>query len=277
MLVTRAYKTELDLTNEQATVCKQHAGAARFAYNWGLIRRQEVYKATGKGVWAMELHRELNTLKKTDLAWMYEVSKCAPQEGLRNLDTAFRHFFRRCQLKKAGQLKGKVGYPKLKSKKKGLGSFRLTGSIVIFPKAIQLPRLGRLRLKEKEYLPTKDVKILSATISEEAGHWYVSVQVAEEREESVNRGPVVGGRPGAEGACHPLRWDGHPQPASLEAETQETQAAAPARLPQKARWEEPPQGGTTTQEAVAKDTQSTPEHAPAGHGMVSENQANHRH
>ena len=121
MLVTRAYKTELDLTNEQVTACKQHAGAARFAYNWALARRQEVYQATGKSVWAMELHRELNALKKTDLSWMYHVSKCAPQEALRNLDSAFSHFFRRCQLKQEGKWKGKLGYPKLKSKKKGLG------------------------------------------------------------------------------------------------------------------------------------------------------------
>ncbi|HEU5199323.1 MAG TPA: helix-turn-helix domain-containing protein, partial [Ktedonobacterales bacterium] len=44
MLVTRAYKTELDLNNQQVTACTQHAGAARFAYNWGLARRQEAYK-----------------------------------------------------------------------------------------------------------------------------------------------------------------------------------------------------------------------------------------
>ena len=192
MLVKRAYKTELDLNHEQLTACKQHAGAARWAYNWGLVRRQEIYKTTGKSVWAMELHRELNRLKKSELAWMYEVSKCAPQEGLRNLDSAFRHFFRRCHLKKEGQWKGKVGYPKLKSKKQGLGSFRLTGSIVIFPDAIQLPRLGCLRLKEHKYLPTSGVTILSATVSEEAEHWYVSVQVAQEREVPVNTGPVVG-------------------------------------------------------------------------------------
>src|SRR5579885_3774218 len=192
MLVTRGYKTELDLNQEQITACKQHAGAARFAYNWGLRTRQERYKATGKSPSAIDLHRELNALKKSDLPWMYDVSKCAPQEALRNLDNAFRHFFRRCQLKKEGKLKGKVGYPQFKSKKQGLGSFRLTGSIVIFPKAIQLPRLGRLRLKEKDYLPTQGVKILSATVSEEAGHWYVSVQVAEEREVPVNTGPVVG-------------------------------------------------------------------------------------
>jgi putative transposase len=132
--VTRAFKTELDLNDQRITACKQHAGAARYAYNWGLKLKQERHKATGKSPYAMELHRELNALKKTDLPWMYEVSKCAPQEALRNLDSAFSHFFRRCQLKKEGKLKGKIGYPQFKSKKKGLGSFRLTGSIVIFPK-----------------------------------------------------------------------------------------------------------------------------------------------
>ena len=31
--IQRAYKVELDLNNEQTTACKQHAGAARWAYN----------------------------------------------------------------------------------------------------------------------------------------------------------------------------------------------------------------------------------------------------
>ncbi|HEU5367678.1 MAG TPA: RNA-guided endonuclease TnpB family protein [Ktedonobacterales bacterium] len=192
MLVTRAYKTELDLNDKQVTVCKQHAGAARFAYNWGLSIRRERYKATGKSPNAIDLHRELNALKKSDLCWMYEVSKCAPQEALRNLESAFAHFFRRCQLKKEGRLRGKVGYPQFKSKKKGLGSFRLTGSIVVFNDAIQLPRLGRLRLKERGYLPSCGVKILSATVSEQAEHWYVSIQVEQEQTVPVNTGPVVG-------------------------------------------------------------------------------------
>jgi putative transposase len=76
-----------------------------------------------------------------------------------------------------------------------LGSFRLTGTIVVFPAAIQLPRLGRLRVKEQGYLPvsgTAGAKILSATISEQAGHWYVSVQVVQEQAVPVTTGPVVG-------------------------------------------------------------------------------------
>jgi putative transposase len=189
--IQRAYKTELALNNAQITVCKQHAGAARWAYNWGLARKQEAYRATGTSPSAMELHRELNALEQTDLPWLYALSKCAPQEALRNLDNAFTHFYRRVQLKKQGKLRGKVGYPQRKTRKRGLGSFRLTGTIAVFPDAVQLPRLGRLRLKERGYLPT-DAKILSATVSEQAGHWYVSVLVEQDYVVPTNQGPTVG-------------------------------------------------------------------------------------
>ena len=148
--------------------------------------------ATTKSPTAIELHRELNALKKTDIPWMYQVSKCAPQEALWNLDAAFTHFFRRCALKKQGRWAGKLGYPQVKTKKKGVGSFRLTGRIVVTEKAIVLPRLGRLRLKERGYLPTSGVAILSATVSEQAGHWYISIQVEEEHVAPENTGPVVG-------------------------------------------------------------------------------------
>jgi putative transposase len=192
MLVQRAYKTELDLNDRQVTTCRQHAGAARWAYNWGLRVKQERYTARRRSPTAIELHRELNALKKTAVPWMYAVSKCAPQEALWNLDAAFTHFFRRCALKKQGKWKGKLGYPRFKTKKKGLGSFRLTGRIVVSEKAIVLPRLGRLVLKERGYLPTAGAQILSATVSEQAGRWYVSVQVEEEQAVPENTGPVVG-------------------------------------------------------------------------------------
>jgi putative transposase len=191
-IIQRGYKTELDLNNQQITACKKHAGAARFAYNWGLARKQEAYRATGASPSAIDLHRDLNALKRTDMPWMYAVSKCAAQEALRNLDSAFAHFYRRCKLKRQGKLRGKLGYPQRKTKKKGLGSFRLTGSIVIFPDVIQLPRLGRVRLKERGYLPTAGVKILSATVREQAGHWFVSVLVEQGYTAPVNRGLVVG-------------------------------------------------------------------------------------
>jgi len=178
MKILKAYKTEIDPNNVQRTMLLKHAGSARYAFNWGLNEKKKAFDAKTKIPNAMELHRQLNALKKTDFPWMYEVSKCSPQEALRNLDRAFDNFFRRCKAKKSGTHKGKVGFPKFKSKKKGVGSFRLTGTIKVFPQAVQLPRLGSIRLKERDYLPL-DAKILSATISEHAGRWFVSIQVEE--------------------------------------------------------------------------------------------------
>jgi len=180
----RAYKTELKLNNKQRSLCEQHAGVARFAYNWGLDRKIKAYEATGESPSAISLHRELNALKPTDFPWMYDVSKCAPQEALRDLDVAYKNFFRR--VKQGTKAKG---FPKFKSKHRSKKKFRLTGSIRVFEDQIQLPRLGRLRLKEKGYLPvegTPDVRILSATVSERAGRWYVSVQV-----EKIVPGPAT--------------------------------------------------------------------------------------
>jgi putative transposase len=104
----------------------------------------------------------LDELKKTDVPWMYEVSKCSPQEALRNLDKAFNNFWT------ARKSKRLVGFPKFKSKKNGIGGFRLTGTITVSSDRIQLPRLGTIRLKEKDYLPT-NAKILNATVTERAG------------------------------------------------------------------------------------------------------------
>jgi putative transposase len=181
--ILRAYKTELDPNNAQRTLLLMHAGARRWAYNWGLKRKIEEYERTRKSPNTKALHRELNVLKKTNpleggVPWMYEVSKCAPQEALRDLDRAFENFFRRV---KEG---AKPGFPRFKSKKRGIGGFRLTGTIKVFERHLQLPCLGKIRLKERGYLPFDDptVHILSASVTERARRWFVSLRVEAEIE-----------------------------------------------------------------------------------------------
>ncbi|MCK5152662.1 MAG: helix-turn-helix domain-containing protein, partial [Candidatus Thorarchaeota archaeon] len=92
MLVHKAYRYELDPNNLQRTSLHQHAGVARFAYNWGLEQRITLFKehqGDDRFTDAMKQHKLLNTLKKTQFLWMYECSKCAPQEALRDLGRAF--------------------------------------------------------------------------------------------------------------------------------------------------------------------------------------------
>ncbi len=186
MLIKRAYRTELDPNNVQKTNLMKHCGAARFAYNWGIQRKEEVYRMNQlpvphiKTPTAIDLHKELVVLKQGGLSWMYEVSKCAPQEALRDLDVAYKNFFEK-----------RAGHPRFKSRKNRIGSFRLTGSIKAHDDRIQLPRLGKIRLKEKGHLPT-DTRVLSTTVSEQAGRWFVSIGVEEEIEAPEIDGEVVG-------------------------------------------------------------------------------------
>ena len=81
MKLFRAYKTELAPDDAQLAALYRHAGAARFAYNWGLAWKSNVHMYNLlphprlKTPTAVGLHRELNRLKRGKLSWMYEVSK----------------------------------------------------------------------------------------------------------------------------------------------------------------------------------------------------------
>jgi putative transposase len=188
MKVLQAFRYDLDTNNVQGGLLARHAGTARFAYNWGLAERKrlfEMQEGKAKFTSAMEQHRALNRLKRADFPWMYEVSKCAPQEALRDLDQAFRNFWRE---RKRGSKR--AGFPKLRRKGKD-DRFRLTGSIHVELCGILLPRIGFLRAKEST--EKFDGRILSATVSREADHWYVSLQVERERPDPRPvEGPVVG-------------------------------------------------------------------------------------
>ncbi|MHA1966109.1 MAG: RNA-guided endonuclease InsQ/TnpB family protein [Candidatus Thorarchaeota archaeon] len=184
MLVHKAYRYEIDPNNRQRTVLHRHAGVARFAYNWGLEQRISLFRTNqGKARFtdAMKQHKLLNSLKKTQFPWMYECSKCAPQEALRDLHRAFQNFHRGRRKRK------KIGFPRFK--RKGVrDSFRLTGTIRFDERKIQLPRIGKVRVKEK-----RDVyyngRILSATVRRRADRWFVSVTVEEEITDTI---PIKG-------------------------------------------------------------------------------------
>ncbi len=174
MKILGAYKTELDPNNAQRTLFVQCCGAARFIFNWALGDRKERYERKEQTN-LYEQKRRFNALKKTEYLWMNGIPYRITEYAFRNLDTAYKHFFRRVK-----QGKEKAGFPRFKSRKNGLGSFTVGGSLVIEHDRVRMPNIGWIRLKEKDYLPTIGVKILSMTISEQAGHWFVSAQVEQD-------------------------------------------------------------------------------------------------
>jgi putative transposase len=182
----RVYKTELDPNNSQKTYFLKCAGISRFAYNWGLDRKQEEYKAGRKTPTAFDLINEMVLLKKTDrYKWIREVSKWIPSDALRNLDFAFTGFFIRV---KKGQ---KPGFPKYKSKHKSKNSFTFYEPVTVKYCSIQIPRLGYVRLKEKGYIPT-DKLVKHITVSERAGKWFVSVLTDEPEPRLLHGSEIIG-------------------------------------------------------------------------------------
>ncbi len=186
MLVRQAFRYELAPTAAQRTALANHAGAARWAWNWGLAVRSKAFRRRGETLTAIDLHRLLNRLKRTPrYAWLYEVSKCAPQEALRDLDRAYAGVWR-------GRRQGRrVGFPRFKKRGRCPGRFRLTGAIHVEERAVVLPRIGRVATKEAT--GKFRGRILSATCRREAGRWYVALTVEATRPDPAPVvGPVVG-------------------------------------------------------------------------------------
>lgn len=175
MQIHKSYKTEIKPNNKQKTLLLKHAGCARKIWNWALDRIKTGQSKPG----AYQLSREMTIEKQDQFSYMYEVSNTTLQISLQNLEKAFKNFFAK-----------RASYPKFKSKNKGIGSFSLA-RIKMTHNKVKLPKIGWVRLKQHNYIPS-DKHILSATVSERAGRWYVSVQVREEIEIQNNNKGVLG-------------------------------------------------------------------------------------
>jgi putative transposase len=138
MWVNQAFRFELSPNAAQRRALAQHIGAARFAYNWGLEMALKALEEGRKLPSAPELHKAWNAWKRENAPWWTEVSKCAPQEAFRDLEKALKNW-------KAKRAR----FPRFKRKKSlDDNKARLTGTIKVFSRHIQLPRLGRVRSKE---------------------------------------------------------------------------------------------------------------------------------
>jgi len=170
------FKTQLVLNNKQRTLAAQHAGVARHAYNWGLAICKQAIEAKQKLPTAIDLHKRLVAEVKKANPWYYQVSKCAPQQALRNLEQALKRW-----------RSGQGSFPRFK--RKGVrDSFYLEGNIRVSGNRIKVPIFGWLRCAE--LLPTATPK--NVVISQRAGRWYISFKYEAPLLQVEQTGDVVG-------------------------------------------------------------------------------------
>jgi putative transposase len=218
----QAFRFELDPGDVTRGALASHAGGARFAYGWGLRlvksrldqaarireaaliegasdREAEALARTIAVPWSLAgLRREWNQAKGEVAPWWAENSKECYSCGLDGLARGLDAWSK----SRRGERKGPpAGFPRPKGKG-SRRSFRVsTGAFgVTDERHIRLPRIGVIRTKERTVallgrLEAGTARVLSATVSQTAGRWYVSFTCQSEREappRDVTAGPAVG-------------------------------------------------------------------------------------
>ena len=166
----KAYKVELNPTNEQIQKIERTIGVCRYVYNLFIAINRDNYRSGSQGYmsgydfskWLNNDYRKSNR----DKLWIWEVSSKAVKKSIMNADTAYKNF-----------LKGKAGFPHFKKRNGQPVSMYLPrnnpGDLMIERHKGKIPTLGWVRFKECGYVPRKG-KAVSVKIKKRAGRYFAS-------------------------------------------------------------------------------------------------------
>ena len=160
----KAYVLRIYPNEKQKDLISKTLGCCRYVYNHFLTRRKEVYEQEEKTLGYNSCSKELTQLKK-EFLWLKEPDKFALQNSLKDLESAYKKFF-----KKEG------GYPHYKSKKSRNESYKTQnsqGNIEFIGKKIKLPKLGLVKCKGYREI---EGRILNVTIRRTPSNkYYISI------------------------------------------------------------------------------------------------------
>lgn len=173
-MILRTHRIRLVPNKTQEDFLRRACGCARYAYNWGVAKWDELYRQ-GERPSAYSI-KKLWTENKPD--WAYDSPKDASLNAILNLGRGFKNFF-----------EGRADHPHFH--KKGYNdAFTINNDkFSVSGKRIRLPNIGRIRMcEELRFIG----KIMSATVSCHAGLWYVSIPVKMGGAVSAPNDSVVG-------------------------------------------------------------------------------------
>ena len=175
MKIVKGYKYKLKTNLNIENQFSQIAGCCRFVYNFFLAQRIQEYRTDFVTPNYYDQAVQLPALKE-EYAWLKEVPSQTLQQTLKDLEQAYKNFFRRV---KSG---GVPGFPKFK--KKGVhDSFRYPQGVKVEDNRILLPKVGWVRFRK-----SRDIqgKIKNVTVSKSASGWYVSIQTEQDVSDMIH-------------------------------------------------------------------------------------------
>ena len=160
----RGFKYRIYPNESQRDQIARTLGCCRFVYNRALDVKKTAYSETGKSIATNDLIKMIPAWKRDpDTSWLAQVDSMALQQSIRDLDRAYKNFFRRVR---EG---GKPGFPKFKSRRHARQSYRTNGGKVLDRNHIALPKLGTVRAKVSRPLQGR---FISVTVSLDAAGRY---------------------------------------------------------------------------------------------------------
>ena len=176
----KSYKYKLLPNAEQQLLLNKHFGCIRFVYNHFLNERIEEYKENKNTLNYYHNSKSLTGLKKQEkYSWLKEINSQSLQDSLKNLETAYKNFF-----------KFKKGFPKFKSKKHK-NSFSVPQSVKVEGNYLNIPKFKN----GIKFIKHRDFKgdIRSCTISKTTtNEYFVSLLVETTHKILPKTGKTVG-------------------------------------------------------------------------------------
>ena len=160
----KSVKIRLSPTKEQEELMFQSVGIARFAYNWGLSKWEEMYKEGIKPSKA-KIRKEFNNSirKNDDFKWLYNVSGQITAQAFADLEDAYKNFF-----------DGLAQRPKFKNKKKSKKSFYVRYDAIKFSNnRVNIEKIGKVKYSSNYKIPKLD-KYTNPRCHFDGKYWYLT-------------------------------------------------------------------------------------------------------
>ena len=160
----RTQQIELNPNNKQSTCMSQHCGYARVAFNFGL---SSFKVGLDQDEWRthVDIKREFNAVKYDKFHWCSILSQNASKNAIHNLGDAVTRW-------KKGQNK----FPVYKNRS-GKCSYQADngeGTVEVYKKRVNLPKIGWIRMREELRYTGEITKVV---VSKHNDKWYASITV----------------------------------------------------------------------------------------------------
>ncbi|MDE0687716.1 MAG: transposase [Candidatus Poribacteria bacterium] len=163
-MAIRTQKIVLDPNNKESTLMAQHAGYARVAYNFAL---SSFKTGLDEDEWRsyIDIKREFNAVKYDKFDWCSDLSQNASKNAIHNLGDAITRW-----------KKGQNRFPVYKNRS-GKCSYQADngqGTVEVYKKRVNLPKIGWIRMREELRYTGEITKVV---VSKHDDTWFVSITV----------------------------------------------------------------------------------------------------